>query len=156
MQDFRYGLRGLRKQPGFTALAILALALGIGSATTIFSVIQNVLLDPFPYVDAHRIVAFSIHNLEDSRPGGRSFFKVAEYLDFLEQNHVFDGASGRAYMDVLYSSGEGTEQFDGNHITPNTFHYLGVPAILGRTTTEDDAKPGAPPVAAYGLAGGMP
>ena len=57
-QDLRYGLRGLRKQPGFTLLAILALALGIGSVTTIFSVIDNVLLDPFPYKDAGRIVTF--------------------------------------------------------------------------------------------------
>ena len=146
LQDFRYGLRGLRKQPGFTALAVLALALGIGSATTIFSVIQNVLLDPFPYVDAHRIVAFSIHDVNESRPGGRSFFKVPEYLEYLAQNHVFTDAIGRGYMDVLYSSGEGTEQFDGNHVTPNTFKFLGVPAVLGRTTTEEDAKPGAPPV----------
>jgi len=146
LQDFRYGLRGLRKQPGFTALAVLALALGIGSATTIFSVIQNVLLDPFPYVDAHRIVAFSIHDVNESRPGGRSFFKVPEYLEYLAQNHVFIDAIGRGYMDVLYSSGEGTEQFDGNHVTPNTFKFLGVPAVLSRTTTEEDAKPGAPPV----------
>ena len=55
-QDFRYGLRGLRNQPGFTCLAVLALALGIGAATTIFSAIQNVLLDPFPYTDADRVV----------------------------------------------------------------------------------------------------
>jgi hypothetical protein len=55
-QDLRYGLRGLRKQPSFTVLAMLALALGIGSATTIVSVIDNVLLDPFPYTDAQRIV----------------------------------------------------------------------------------------------------
>ena len=55
LQDLRYGLRGLRNQPGFTLLAVVALALGIGAATTIFSVIENVLLDPFPYTDAHRI-----------------------------------------------------------------------------------------------------
>jgi putative ABC transport system permease protein len=53
-QDLRHGLRGLRKQPGFAMVAIRALALGIGAATTIFSVIQNVLLDRFPYTDAHR------------------------------------------------------------------------------------------------------
>lgn len=69
-QDLRYGLRGLRNQPAFTILAVVALALGIGAAT-IFSVIQNVLLDPFPYTDAHRIVAFYIHDLKSSREGGR-------------------------------------------------------------------------------------
>jgi putative ABC transport system permease protein len=71
-QDIRYGLRGLRNQPGFTALAVAALALGIGSATAIFSVIYNVLLDPFPYTDAARVVAIQIHDLKSSRPGGRS------------------------------------------------------------------------------------
>jgi hypothetical protein len=54
-QDLRYGVRGLRKQPSFTLLAILALALGIGAATTIFSAIHGVLLDPFPYTDANRV-----------------------------------------------------------------------------------------------------
>ena len=55
LQDLWYGLRGLRKQPAFTILAIMALALGIGSVTTIFSVIDNVLLNPFPYADAKRV-----------------------------------------------------------------------------------------------------
>jgi putative ABC transport system permease protein len=145
-QDLRYGLRGLRNRPGFAAMAMLTLALGIGAATTIFSVIENVLLDPFPYADTRSIVAFSIHDVNDSRPGGRSFFQPPEYLDYLEQNHVFSDAIGAAYVDVLYSSGDGTEQYDGAHITPNTFRFLGVPALLGRTTTEEDARPGAPPV----------
>jgi putative ABC transport system permease protein len=57
-QDLRYGIRGLRNQPGFTILAVLALSLGIGATTTIFSVIYNVMLDPFPYTDAHRVASF--------------------------------------------------------------------------------------------------
>ena len=64
-QDFRYGLRSIRNQPAFTTLAVLTLALGIGAATTIFSVIQNVLLDPFPYKDADRVVAIRIHDATD-------------------------------------------------------------------------------------------
>ncbi len=146
LQDFRYGLRGIRKQPGFALLAVLALALGIGSATTIFSVIQNVLLDPFPYTDAQRIVSFYIHDLNSSREGGRGFMKAPEFLDYQEQNHVFSEVIGGGNEDVLYSNGEGTEQFDGAYVTPNTFSFLGVPALLGRTITPDDAKPGAPPV----------
>jgi len=90
MQDFRYGLRGLRQQPGFAALAIVALALGIGATTTIFSVIENVLLDPFPYADANRIVSIVIHDQESPRPGGRSWFEVPEFLDYQDQNHVFE------------------------------------------------------------------
>ena len=68
-QDLRYGLRSIRNQPAFTALAVLTLALGIGAATTIFSVIQNVLLDPFPYKDANRVVAIRIHDLTNAAAG---------------------------------------------------------------------------------------
>ena len=78
LQDLRYGLRGLRNRPGFAALAILTLALGIGAATTIFSVIQNVLLDPFPYTDAERVAMIQIHDATNNRPGGRSGFQVPE------------------------------------------------------------------------------
>ena len=70
-QDLRYGLRSIRNQPAFTALAVLTLALGIGAATTIFSVIQNVLLDPFPYKDANRVVAIRIHDSTNPQPFGR-------------------------------------------------------------------------------------
>src|SRR5688500_2585781 len=80
VQDVRYGLRGLRRQPGFAAMAVVALALGIGSATTMFSVIQNVLLDPFPYTDAHRVVQFQIRDTTRSRPGGRSMYQLPEFL----------------------------------------------------------------------------
>ncbi len=145
-QDLRYGLRGLRKQPGFTILAILALALGIGSATTIFSVIDNVLLDPFPYRDAPRIVTFQIHDVERGDRGGRGFFSIPEFLDYQQQNHVFDRVVGDTGEDVLYANGEGTERFQGVNVTPNVFTFLGMPALLGRIVTPDDGKPGATPV----------
>jgi predicted permease len=144
--DLRYGLHGLRKQPAFSILAILALALGIGSATTIFSVIDNVLLDPFPYKDAHGIVTFAIHDLERGDRGGRSFFSVPEFLDYKEQNHVFDRVVGDTNEDVLFTNGEGTERFQGTNVTPNVFEFLGMPALLGRGIVPDDGKPGAPPV----------
>ena len=85
-QDLRYGLRGLGYRPGFAFLAILTLALGIGAATTIFSVIYNVLLDPFPYTDARRVVTIQIRDINRTGPGGRNFFQVPEFLDYQEQN----------------------------------------------------------------------
>jgi len=127
-------------------LAILALALGIGSATTIFSVIDNVLLDPFPYRDAHRIVTFQIHDMERGDRGGRGYFPIPEFLDYKEQNHVFDRVVGNTSEDVLYTSGEGTERFQGTNVTPNVFDFLGMPALLGRGITLDDGKPDAAPV----------
>jgi predicted permease len=145
-QDLRYGARTLLKQPGFTLIAVLTLALGIGSTTTIFSAIQNILLDPFPYTDASRVVAIQIHDTSNSRPGGRTFFQAPEFLDYQEQNHVFEEVIGGTFGDVLYNSGDGMEQFSGGYVTPNTFRFLGVPAQLGRGITPDDAKPGAPPV----------
>ncbi|MBO0858836.1 MAG: ABC transporter permease [Chloracidobacterium sp.] len=145
-QDLRYGARMLLKQPGFTLMAVLTLALGIGSTTTIFSAIQNILLDPFPYTDAHRVVSIQIRDTSSSRPGGRTYFQTPEFLDYQEQNHVFEEVIGGTGDDVLYDTGAGMEQFNGGYVTPNTFRFLGVPAQLGRGITPDDARPGAPPV----------
>jgi putative ABC transport system permease protein len=145
-QDLRYGLRGLLANPGFSALAMLTLALGIGSATTIFSAIQNILLDPFPYTDAQRVVEIQIHDTASGRPGGRTYFQAPEFLDYQEQNHVFEEVIGGTFVDVLYYNGDGMERFQGAYVTPNTFRFLGVPALLGRGIAPDDARPGAPPV----------
>jgi putative ABC transport system permease protein len=146
LKDLAYGMRGLRKQPGFTAVAILTLALGIGSATTIFSAIQNILLDPFPYVDARSVVAIQIHDTSNSRPGGRTYFQAPEFLDFQEQTRAFSEVIGGTGDDVLWNSPEGMEQFTGGYVTPNTFQFLGVPALLGRGIVPEDARAGAPPV----------
>ena len=144
-RDFRYAFRGLRAIPGFTLLAILTLALGIGAAATMFSVIRNVLIAPFPYKDAGQIVAFSVHDLDHPR-WGRYGFPPAEFLEYQNQSHVFEEVIGGGNDDILLTTAAGTEQFDGAYVTPNTFDFLGVPALRGRTIVPDDAKPGAPPV----------
>jgi putative ABC transport system permease protein len=145
-QDLRYGLRSIRNQPAFTALAVLTLALGIGAATTIFSVIQNVLLDPFPYKDANRVAAIRIHDSTNPQPFGRTALQTPEFLDYVEQNHVFEDVIGGTPEDVLMTTAEGTEQVTGGAVTGNMFQFLGVSAILGRTLTPVDAAAGAPPV----------
>ena len=145
-QDLRYGMRGMRANAGFSLLAILTLALGIGAGTTMFSVIKNVMLSPFPYKDATRIAAFAIHDLDRGRPGGRQALKPAEYLEFRQQNHVFSGDTGGGNEDVLWSTGVGTEQLDGGYVTPDTFQFLGVAAQVGRGLLPEDGKPGASPV----------
>src|SRR5678815_864912 len=105
-QDLYYGIRGMRKQPSFAGLAVLTLAPGIGAATTIFSVIQNVLLDPFPYLDADRVVTFQIRDTASGRPGGRNFFRVPEFLEYQEQSHVFEDVIGGTSGDVLQTTAE--------------------------------------------------
>jgi predicted permease len=145
-QDLRYGFRGLRAGPGFAALAMGTLALGIGAATTMFSVVKNVLLSPFPYKNAEQIATFAIHNLDNPHPGGRQGLQAAEFLEYRRQNHVFSEDIGGGNWDILWTTREGTEQFDGAYVTPNTFQFLGVPAQLGRVLTAADGRPGAPPV----------
>jgi predicted permease len=145
-QDVRYALRNLRKTPGFAAIAVLTLALGIGASTAIFSVIENILMEPFPYPDAQRYYSVFIHDTDRSEPGGRPAFIGPEFLDYVQQNHVFDRAIGNDNTDILYRSGEGTQRYDGNLVTPGTFEFLGMPALLGRVMQPADYEPGAPPV----------
>jgi putative ABC transport system permease protein len=145
--DVRYALRGLRKQPSFAVLAILALALGIGAATTIFSVIQGVLLDPYPmYKHIDRLVQVEIRDPARPRGGTRQYFQLPEFLEYQRQVQSFEEVIAGTFEDVLWSNGEGTEQFDGALVSGNMFDFLGVPAEIGRVLTPDDARPGAPPV----------
>src|SRR2546426_2774003 len=145
-QDVRYALRNLRKTPGFAVVAILTLALGIGASTAIFSVIENILMEPFPYPGAQRYMSVQIHDTERSEPGGRAGFSGPEFLDYVEQNHVFDGVIANDRTDVLYRNGEGTQGFNGNFVTPGTFEFLGMSALHGRMMQPADYEPGAPPV----------
>ena len=145
-QDLRFAARGLRKDRGFALLAILALALGIGATTVIFSVIENVLIEPFPYRDADRLALAYVHDLTKPTDYDRAFYTVPEFLDIREQNHVFEEVLGVDSLDILYQDKEGTQQFTGAWVTANAFEMLGAKALLGRNIVPDDGKPGAPPV----------
>ena len=146
-QDLRYGIRGLRKDRGFALLAILALALGIGATTVIFSVLDNVLLEPFPYKNPDRLAGFFIHDNSKGGQGGRGGYSIAEYLDFKEQNRVFEDVIASTGTDILYTDKEGTKLFSGGETTATTFEFLGIQPLLGRTIVPDDGRAGAPPVA---------
>jgi putative ABC transport system permease protein len=145
-QDIRYAFRNLRKTPGFTLVAMLTLALGIGASTAIFSVLENILVEPFPYPDAQRFMSIQIHDTERNEPGGRSGFSGPEFLDYVAQNRVFDRVIANDGGDVLYRHGEGTQMYHGNYVTPGTFEFLGMPALYGRVMQPADYEPGATPV----------
>jgi len=145
LQDLRYGVRTLIKDRAFLFAAILALALGIGSTTAIFSVIDNVLLEPFPYTDGQRLMAIMIHDNSSNDSNGRDFFAQPEFLDYQEQNHVFDRSIGVTSTAVLMTGTGAPESFRGASVTGNTFAFLGLQPLMGRTITAEDAKPGAPP-----------
>jgi putative ABC transport system permease protein len=138
-QDLRFGLRALRKSPGFTAVAILTLALGIGATTAIWSVVDSVLLHPFPYRAADRLAAPSILSIAPTLP-------VPVFLEFKEQNQSFEDMIGIAYIDVRYKRAARTEQFLGGWVTPNTFEFLGVKPLLGRSIAQDVRTASSPTV----------
>jgi putative ABC transport system permease protein len=145
-QDIRFCLRGFRKQPGFLAMAILALGLGIGSATSIFSVVENVLLEPFPYRAADRILSVQVHDMKRSEPGGRGGYRTPEFLELRQQTRVMEEVVGIDSTDVLYTTREGTERLQGVAVTSNTFQFLGMTPILGRAILPEDGKAAAAPV----------
>jgi len=148
-RDFRYALRTLRKDRRFSFIAIFALALGIGASTVVFSVVYNVFFHALPYKDFDRSVVFEICNTASvGGTKGRVYFSPEEFRAFREQNHVFEdmiahGVVGR----LFYDDGKSTRVLPtGETVTTNTFDYLGVPPLLGRTISEEDGRPGAPPV----------
>jgi putative ABC transport system permease protein len=145
-QDLHFAARNLKKSPGFAIVAMVTLALGIGASTAIFSVIENVLMEPFPYPDAQHFVSMQIHDTGQNEPGGRGGYSGPEFLDYIAQNHVFDHVIANDQTDVLYTYGEGTERFSGSMVTPGTFEFLGMPALLGRVMQAADYEPGATPV----------
>ena len=144
--DLRYAVRTLWRNGAFAAVSIATLGLGIGAATAIFSVIDNVLLTPFPYKDARRIVFPRIHGAQQGQDDGRQGYTPTEVLEFAENNHVFDGTTAANEDLILYKHGGGTEQFEGADVTPGTFEFLGMPALHGRVLQPSDYEPGAPPV----------
>jgi putative ABC transport system permease protein len=147
-QDFRYGLRVLRKSPGFSALAILSLALGIMAATAMYSVIYGVVLNPFPYRDVDRLMSVKVWSPDSSRY--RLGYTVDQFLEIAERNAIFEGTIASTISDVVWRSGKEPLRLRGNVCTMNTFAVMGVPPLIGRAPTEADGAPGAPGVAMLG------
>ncbi len=145
-QDMRFALRGFHRDRGFTLLAVVALALGIGATTVIFSVIENVLIEPFPYRDADRLALVYVHDTTRPVYYNNPSYKLPEFLDIQAQNHVFEDMMGNSGLDILYTERDGTLQFDGQWVTPNTFEFLGMQPMLGRMIIRADGATGAAPV----------
>ena len=140
LQDLRYGLRMLRKSPGFTLVAVIALALGIASTTAIFSVVDTVLLHPLPYPDSARIL--SVSESQPSTHEGGDAVSPANYLDWAAQNHVFSYMAASRGWPVNLTDGDRPERLRGVMTSADFFTLFEVPPILGRTLLPDDNKPG--------------
>ncbi len=149
LKDLRYGARMLAKSPGFTLVAVIALGLGIGANTAIFSVVNAVLLRPLPYKDADKLVVV----WEKSPKNDQNVVNPANFMDWREQNNVFTEMAAIVDQNaVMVGDGE-PEEIPSQFATTNLFSVLGVDALLGRTFTPDDGKPDQPRVVvlSYGL-----
>jgi predicted permease len=144
-QDIRYGLRMIVKSPGFTLLAVLALALGICANTTIFSLINGLILRPLAGVkEPERLVAVYTSDYSSGLYGGSSY---PDYLDFRDQADVLAGLAAYDQTVLNLTGGAEAERLRGAYVTGNFFNVLGVPAQVGRTLQpSDDATSGAQPV----------
>jgi putative ABC transport system permease protein len=144
-QDVRYGLRVLAKNRGFTAVAVVTLALGIGANSAIFSVVNAVLLRPLPFPDSERIVSFA--GVNPSKGVTDSNMSVPDFADWRAQGQAFEQVAGFVAGGALLVAGEEAERVRGTSVTGDFFPLLRTGAALGRALHPDDAKKDAPPVA---------
>jgi predicted permease len=141
LMDFRISLRMLLKNPGFTAAAVLTLALGIGANTALFSVIDAVLLRPLPFHDPSRLVAVHSVDIKDSSQGGEISYPA--FLDWRSRSHSFAAMSVWNTSHFTYTGGDQPESIPGAMVSANLFSALGVWPVLGRGFVLDEDQPAA-------------
>ncbi|HEV2801961.1 MAG TPA: ABC transporter permease [Pyrinomonadaceae bacterium] len=139
-QDLRYGVRMMTKTPGFTIVAVIALALGIGANSAIFSVVNTVLLRPLPYQDPERLVMV----WEDDTKGGypRNTPAAANYIDWRDQNTVFEGMAAIADQNFNLTGTGDPERIKGRLVSSSLFPLLGVAPQVGRALLPEEDQPG--------------
>jgi putative ABC transport system permease protein len=141
LQDLRYGIRVFAKNPTFTLVALLALALGIGASTAIFSVVDTVLLKPLPYPQPDRIVSVGLTGLGDD-----SLALGPDYVDWRARNHVFDEMAGYTWSSFTLTNAGDPVRMEFGRVTASFFHTLGLQPMLGRAFTSAEDQPGGPRV----------
>src|SRR6202163_2343891 len=137
-QDTRYALRMLRRTPGFTTVAVLSLALGIGVNTAVFSLINTLMLRMLPVQDPGRLV--ELLQKYPGEPRGNGFWSLQSYEHFRDHNHVFSAVIATSAPSRFNVRGEGLEQetVNGEYVVGNFFLDLGVQPVIGRVIRADD------------------
>jgi predicted permease len=143
-QDVRFGLRMLRKNPGFTSVAILTLALGIGANTAIFSVVNAVLIRPLPFAEPDRLVR--IFEKNDKLKLSQFSSSVPNYLSWKEQQQSFEQMGIIGFISLNMTGTGDPEQFNATMISPSLMPMLGIQPVVGRAFREEEEKPGSPQV----------
>jgi putative ABC transport system permease protein len=138
-QDLSYGIRMLLKKPGFTAVAVIALALGIGANSAIFSVVNTVLLRPLPYKDPDQLVMVWEDNTKRGFP--RDTPAPANYVDWRDQNQVFESLTATANQSFNLTGVGEPEKIEGLRVSTSLFQMLGVEPALGRSFLPEEDRP---------------
>ncbi|HKP10884.1 MAG TPA: ABC transporter permease, partial [Blastocatellia bacterium] len=144
IQDLRYGMRMLFKNPSFTVVAVITMALGIGANTALFSVVNGVLLKSLPFKDPDRLVFALETNAKFPAPGVSS--SSLNYRDWKEQSQSFETLSARQPFIANLTSSDQPEKIQGEKVTWDYFTTLGVAPLAGRTFSEAEDRPGGEPV----------
>jgi predicted permease len=145
IQDLRYGLRQLRRNPGFTAVAVVTLALGIGANTAVFSVVDALLLRPLPYPHSERLANIWLHS-----PGigiFRDWPSPGEYMDLKNESHSFDAMAIAQLRSMTLTGRDQPERVSVVRTSSTLLHMLGAKPMLGRLLLPEEDRPGKPPVA---------
>lgn len=142
LKDFRYGLASLRRAPGFTAVVIGVLALGIGGTVAMFSIVDAVLLKPLPFRDPDRIVGV----WEAPRPGAVNATTVPQFLAWKQESSSFDALTAEEPVSSSLNENDGPVRLAGDLVTSGYFNVFTTKTAIGRTFTQEDDKPGAAPV----------
>ena len=133
LRDLRFAARSLVKTPGFTAVAVLSLALGIMATTAIYSVLYGAVLNPFVYKEVDRLMSVRVST--PALRGYRTGYSVDQFIEIAERNTIFGGPSGviaSTISDVLWTGDGDPQRLRGNYGTFNTFDVMGVPPLFGR------------------------
>jgi putative ABC transport system permease protein len=147
-QDIRYGVRMMLNAPGFTVVAVLTLALGIGANTAMFSVVNGMLLRPLVYEDGEKLMFIS----EWAEQVPNMSFSVENFKDLRDQNRVFESIMAYRGQNYVLTGGDRPERLQGREVTSGIFDTLRLQPVLGRPFTAADDKVGAAPVALLGEA----
>jgi putative ABC transport system permease protein len=150
IQELRFGIRMLLKQPSFSLIAILTLALGIGATSAVFSLIQGVLLTPPPYRQPERLVLIPTARADGRPMAGAQGWPAAQWLDWQKESKTLESIAAYDWSFNFLVLPEGSESMEGMYVTREYFSVVGLQPALGRTFVEADTRPRATPVIILG------
>jgi putative ABC transport system permease protein len=139
-QDLRFGARMLHKNPGFTAAAVLTLALGIGATTALFSIVEAVLLKPLPYYEPSRLAVLWTDNVRKNLHEERTSYP--NFKDWQNENRTFEGMAFASAFTVNLTAGQDSERLLAGRVSANLFPLMGIRPILGRTFSNEEEERG--------------